>query len=89
MQRREVQYFGNVQGVGFRFTAVQIASRHDVTGYVMNLPDGSVRMVVEGNEDEIDRFIDDVGDEMGRNIRSTDVSSAQPTGEFTDFNVRH
>jgi acylphosphatase len=88
MQRREVQYFGNVQGVGFRFTAVQIASQHDVTGYVMNLPDGSVRMVVEGNEDEIDRFIDDVGDEMGRNIRSTDVSSAQPTGEFTDFNVR-
>jgi hypothetical protein len=40
LERREVLYEGNVQGVGFRFTTNRVAGRFDVAGYVRNLPDG-------------------------------------------------
>ncbi len=89
MERREVDYFGRVQGVGFRATARDIASRYDVTGFVRNMPDGSVHLVVEGKTDEIDGFLDDVAHEMARLIRSTEVRRGSATGEFADFSVRY
>ena len=47
--RATVQYSGDVQGVGFRYTAVTIARGYNVSGYVQNLSDGRVRLVVEGH----------------------------------------
>ena len=89
MERRELYYFGRVQGVGFRVSMQDIASRYDVTGFVQNMPDGSVHLVVEGKADELDEFLDDVAAEMARLIRSTDVRTAAATGEFADFEIRH
>ena len=40
--RCRVIYRGRVQGVGFRYTSASIARRFPVTGYVRNLPDGTV-----------------------------------------------
>ena len=37
-ERREVYYFGRVQGVGFRYTARSLARRFEVAGFVRNLP---------------------------------------------------
>lgn len=88
MERREVTFFGHVQGVGFRYTARQISARFEVTGIVMNLPDGSVRLVVEGSPEEIDRFLKALREEMSRLIRSEEVRSASATGEFADFSIR-
>ena len=39
---------GEVQGVGYRFFAQRAAARHQVVGYVRNLPDGSVESLAEG-----------------------------------------
>jgi acylphosphatase len=89
MQHREVLFFGHVQGVGFRYTARQIASRFAVTGYVVNLRDGSVRVVVEGADDQIDGFLGALNNEMERYIRSTEVHTAAATGDFIDFSIRH
>jgi acylphosphatase len=88
-QRREVRYRGHVQGVGFRYTAAQIARRFDVTGYVKNLEDGRVEIVVEGNREETDSFLAAVASAMRGNIRDTEQDALAPTGEFTDFGVRH
>jgi len=41
--------YGTVQGVGFRFTAREAASSCPVTGWVRNLPDGSVEIVASGS----------------------------------------
>lgn len=41
---------GRVQGVGFRYTALHEAQRLGVTGWVLNEPDGSVRLVAQGPE---------------------------------------
>ena len=44
MIARRVYYEGRVQGVGFRSSVRRIASGFDVTGWVINLPDGRVEL---------------------------------------------
>lgn len=86
--RRTVLFEGRVQGVGFRYTACEIAREFDVTGSVRNLPDGRVEMVIEGRSDELDRFQTAVGRAMERNIRRTVVTEGVPSGTFDGFGVR-
>ena len=54
--RRQYQFFGEVQGVGFRYRAAQAARDLGVTGWVRNEPDGSVEMEAQGTEEELDRL---------------------------------
>ena len=52
--RRAMVADGRVQGVGFRYFARSLAREHGVTGWVMNMPDGTVAMEVQGPEDRVD-----------------------------------
>lgn len=86
--RTTVYYAGRVQGVGFRHTTNSIARRHDVTGYVRNLPDGRVEVVAEGDRAEIDAFLAEVREYFASHIRR-EARDAQPaTGEFARFEIR-
>jgi acylphosphatase len=87
-ERREVTFSGRVQGVGFRYTARQIASRFPVSGFVKNLADGRVLLVVEGPVLELERLIEAIEDEMDRFIENKQVSVLRPTGEFPTFEIR-
>ncbi len=53
---RKLIVSGTVQGVGFRFFTQRAAARHQVVGYVRNLPDGRVEAYVEGTERAVDGF---------------------------------
>lgn len=88
-QRRTVHYSGRVQGVGFRYTARAVAGGYDVTGFVQNLDDGRVRLVVEGDFDQIDRFLADLADKMSGYIRHADMHQSSATGQFDAFTVEH
>ncbi len=55
--RKHIFFYGRVQGVGFRYYAVQKANQLGLTGWVKNLYDGSVEMEVEGQEELIDQLI--------------------------------
>lgn len=55
--RKRIYFYGRVQGVGFRYYAVQKANQLGLTGWVRNLSDGSVEMEVEGQEPLIDQLI--------------------------------
>ena len=55
--RKHYWFSGRVQGVGFRYYAVQKANQLGLTGWVKNLYDGSVEMEVEGEEPLIDQLI--------------------------------
>ena len=88
-QRREVYFSGHVQGVGFRFTAQRVAGRHDVTGFVRNMPDGRVQLVVEGQRAEIARFVDDLTRTMQDHIHKTTIQEEKPTGRFQSFSIRY
>ncbi len=51
---------GNVQGVGFRFFTQRAAARHQVFGYVKNLPGGAVESLAEGSEKAVEGFKHDL-----------------------------
>ncbi len=41
---------GTVQKTGYRAQVVLLASAFDLTGYMQNLPEGTVKVVSEGEE---------------------------------------
>lgn len=89
MQRRTYCFTGHVQGVGFRYTARHAAAGRKVTGYVRNLADGRVELVLEGPDDEMDGVIAEITAELGRNISRTTCDNGLATGEFKEFGIRH
>jgi acylphosphatase len=89
MIRKHIYYGGEVQGVGFRYTTVRVAANYDVTGYVRNMPDGRVELVVEGQPDEIASFTADLARAMAGYIRNHQALDEPWTGQFDRFDIRH
>lgn len=58
MQHYDIKIFGKVQGIGFRFMAMEAAYKYHVRGFVQNLKDGSVYLEVEGKEEDLKRFLE-------------------------------
>jgi acylphosphatase len=87
-QRREIRYAGNVQGVGFRYTVRSIARQFAVSGYVKNLSDGRVELVLEGSPAEINEMLRVIRVEMGHYIRDVRETPSAATGRFSGFEVR-
>ena len=85
---QQVHYEGEVQGVGFRYTARHVAQRFAVTGFVRNLPDGRVQLLVEGAPEDVERFLEEVASAMAGNITDATVAEMSPTGECTAFEIR-
>jgi acylphosphatase len=86
--RKRVLYSGQVQGVGFRYTARQLAQRFAVAGYVRNLPSGDVELVAEGEPDEVQRLLDAVAARMADYIASHTIHD-EPPGGLQGFVIRH
>ena len=89
MIRKTIHFSGHVQGVGFRYTAQAIARDFAVTGCVRNLSDGRVKLEVEGEDVEIDRFVQRIRDRMAAYVRHVESTTSTATGEFSDFRVTH
>ena len=86
--RCTILFRGNVQGVGFRYTTDQVAGDHDVTGWVRNEPDRTVRCIVEGEPGAIDSFLDSIRDRMVDHISDLEIETSTATGEFPGFKIR-
>ncbi|HWE04480.1 MAG TPA: acylphosphatase [Tepidisphaeraceae bacterium] len=89
MLRRITHFDGRVQGVGFRYTTQNIAMRYNVHGYVRNLADGRVELVLEGEDPEIDGVIGCLRQKMGGFIHQVQSNNYPATGEFESFGIRH
>jgi acylphosphatase len=87
--RHTCHFSGRVQGVGFRYTTHNLALRYNVHGYVRNLPDGRVEIVVEGPDPEVDEFLGSINDKMGQFIKNMDQSVDPATGEYRTFFIKH
>ena len=80
---------GRVQGVGYRYFVLRIAGRQGLTGWVANQPDGSVRCVVEGPPDELDRIETWLRDgPPGAVVDAVQAVRMPATGRFDRFEVR-
>ena len=81
IERQRVLYSGDVQGVGFRYTARELARAAGVGGYVRNLADARVELVAEGTAEAIQGLLAALASEMAAYIADTIVEREVPTGE--------
>jgi acylphosphatase len=84
---KHIRFSGQVQGVGFRYTANRIAGRYNLTGFVRNLPDGDVEMLAQGPEQDIDHCIADIQDYFAGYIRDTQTDPVPYNSRYTDFRI--
>ncbi|MGD0016935.1 MAG: acylphosphatase [Verrucomicrobiia bacterium] len=88
-KRARVYYSGRVQGIGFRYTAREVACGYEVTGFVQNLSDGRVEMAAEGEQEEVVAFLDAIKvSQLGSHIRQADVTWLEPCNEEKQFEIR-
>lgn len=86
-KRLHVFYSGNVQGVGFRFTAIDVANELGVTGWVRNIRDGRVELAAEAEEDKLKNFLTRINQYFSRYIQDVDIEWLDATDEFKDFGI--
>lgn len=55
--RKHIQFYGRVQGVGFRYHATYKSRLLGLVGWVRNCYDGSVEMEVQGEPEKIDEML--------------------------------
>ena len=83
-----VFFSGRVQGVGFRYTVMQVAKEFDVAGFVKNVPDGRVQLEAEGQVDEINSFVHAVEDRMHGYVRNVERSGEKRPRQFNNFMIK-
>lgn len=89
MKRLEASVFGRVQGVYYRATARQQAQSLGLRGWVRNEFDGSVRVVAEGDEADLQRFLAFLEEgPPGAQVSRIETAWQEATGEFSAFYVR-
>ena len=76
---KRVIYRGQVQGVGFRATASNLADGFAVAGTVRNVADGSVELIVQGEPDQVDGLLAAIARRMRPYITVQDVQQAACT----------
>lgn len=85
----ETVYFsGHVQGVGFRYSVLQVAKEFEVAGYVRNLADGRVQLEAEGRSTEVSAFVAAVEEKMHGYIRKTERTADKRAPQFGGFTIR-
>jgi len=83
-----VFFSGRVQGVGFRYTALQVAKEFEVSGYVCNLPDGRVLIEAEGSPADVAAFVTAVEERMHGYIRKTERAAQRRASQYQGFGIK-
>ena len=84
---KQITFSGRVQGVGFRFTAYNIANRCQLKGYVRNMPDGSVEMLAQGSLEDIDDCVRNIKESFAAYIKETTLDPIPPDPQHTTFKI--
>jgi acylphosphatase len=89
-KRLTASVYGRVQGVFFRDTTRREARQRNITGWVRNEMDGTVRVVAEGPEEalrELEQYLHR-GPSAAR-VERVETEWDEASGAFSGFNVRH
>jgi acylphosphatase len=88
-ERLDATVHGRVQGVGFRYHIIRRAVDLDLSGWVANAADGSVRCVAEGPRPALEALLGslDVGP-AGAIVDRVTTAWGPATGEFHAFEIR-
>ncbi len=90
MKRINIKIYGKVQGVFFRAFTKETAESLNITGWVKNLPDGSVQAVAEGEEEALEKFIAFLkeGPPLAM-VNRVEYFEEPGEGEFTNFEIKY
>lgn len=89
IQRRRFRFYGEVQAVGFRWTALTAARRCGATGWVKNEPDDSVSMEVQGTARQIKSVLAALQADDYIRIERTEKAAAAVSPDEQDFCVKY
>jgi len=84
---KHIIFSGRVQGVGFRYTARQIAARYGLTGFVRNLSDGTVEMFAQGRANDLAQCLRDIDESFAGYVRDTKIEDASPNAGYDEFSI--
>ncbi|MGX4669384.1 acylphosphatase [Cerasibacillus sp. JNUCC 74] len=81
---------GRVQGVGLRFMAKQKADELGVKGWIKNNDDGTVELEAEGNEVQLERFMEALENGLNPFIKVTHIEQKTCEGDkgHTKFSIK-
>ncbi len=86
--RWHILFEGDVQFVGFRYTARLIARKLGLTGWVENLPDGCVASEVQGGVSDLRRFVLKMKSQPHIHISRYTIDVIEPDPAERRFTVR-
>lgn len=86
--RKHVYFYGRVQGVGFRWRAMQLAKDLQLTGWVRNMYNGNVEMEVQGNDLMIERLFQELNSDRFIRIEKTEILQIPVNDRESEFCVR-
>lgn len=86
--RMHYRFTGIVQGVGFRWTANNLASALGLTGFVYNDWDGSVQMEVQGRKETIQKMIERLDSEIFIQIEGIEKNELPVITSEISFHVK-
>ena len=89
MVQAHIIFSGMVQGVGFRFTAQRYALGFGLKGWVKNLPNGSVEILIEGPKQRIEEFCRNIEDDFQEYIDNKDIQYVPAEKRFEDFRITY
>lgn len=80
---------GRVQGVGFRYRTSRIARRYPLSGFVQNLPDGTVELVVQAvDKSVLEEFFDEMMLAFAVNVTDVSIQDVVPDPACLDFSIK-
>lgn len=88
VHHEKVFFTGHVQGVGFRYSVLQVAKEFEVAGYVSNLADGRVQLEAEGVPAEVTNFVEAVQEKMHGYIRKVERAGGRRPAQFSGFTIK-
>lgn len=81
------KFYGTVQGVGFRWHAMNVANKYGLTGRIKNLSDGSVEAEIQGPQETIQKWFTELYQDRFSKIRNVEVNEIALVNDEKKFQV--
>jgi len=86
--RKRINFYGAVQGIGFRYVANLVAEKYGIYGWVRNNKDGSVTLVMEGLDESINEMLNYLKNFFQENIDHLDEIE-EPEEKLSSFDIKY
>ena len=85
-----VVFKGKVQGVFFRRTVFHHTKNFPISGFVKNLPDGSVEAVFQGEKEDVEKLVALIKEKPAlANLTEINITYLKPTKNYSDFSIEY